>query len=69
MRRWAPAAANHQADDFAASLGADGPLKVHVSGLPTVRMHSGVQPMGTLPGLEWHRPWTVRDRTHTTAHA
>lgn len=58
MRRWAPAATNHQADDFAASLGADGPLKVHVSGLPTVRMHSGVQPMGTLPGLEWHRPWT-----------
>jgi hypothetical protein len=61
MRRWAMARPGGDGDEagFVAALGADGPLRVHVSDLSAVRMHSVVQPMGSLPGLEWHRPWRV----------
>jgi len=36
-------------------------LKVHVSKRPTVRMHSAVQPLGSLPGVQWLRPYTVSE--------
>ena len=35
--------------------------RAHVSPAPTVQMMSRVQPWGTLPELEWRRPWTERN--------